>query len=219
VALFVFNVPVPYFLNMIITISIAILSFLVGSIPFAYILVKRKHNKDLRKEGSRNIGTLNAYEVSGSKGTGKLVLALDVCKGILPVLLVYIILGDSFFNASTAMVFTVLGHNFTPWLRFKGGRGLAPAAGAMLLFNPLLVVVWLISWYVTYQISKNVHIGNIIATIAMPLAAWIIPSYLAVGNVHQPPTSYAFGIAVTLLAAVIFVKHLGPLRDLLLKAN
>lgn len=204
---------------MSITFTIALISFLVGSIPFAYLLVKRNHNLDLSQNGSRNIGSMNAYEVSGSKRTGKLVLILDVFKGMLPVLLVYIVIGDSFYDAATAMVFTVLGHNFTPWLKFKGGRGLAPAAGAALFVNPLLLIVWMLSWYTVYRISKNIHLGNIIATLALPVAAWSMPSFLAIANVHQPPTSYAFGIAVTILAAVIFVKHLGPLNTLLSEAK
>ncbi len=108
-----------------------LLGYLLGSIPTAFLLVRWKSRVDIRTSGSGNVGTLNSYQVSGSKVVGFIVLVADFLKGFFAVWGTTALLGSSFEATATAGVGSVLGHNFPFWLRFHGGRGLATAAGVM----------------------------------------------------------------------------------------
>ncbi len=201
---------------MIIEYSLAsITAFLTGSIPTAYLIVKRHHKLDLRNEGSRNIGTLNAYEVTGSKRTGKTVLVLDALKGMVPVFLAHWLFPHLEALSGIALFAVVLGHNYSPWIGFKGGRGLAPAAGGMLAINPMLVGVWAAVWYLAFSLTKNVHWGNIIATIVLPVFVWLASAVAAVANLTALPDDGTLGYTTAAICGLIFIRHAKPLRDLL----
>jgi glycerol-3-phosphate acyltransferase PlsY len=194
---------------------IAILSFLLGSIPTAYLIVRRSQGKDLRNEGSGNIGTLNAYEVTRSRGVGVIVLVIDLLKGAIPILVIRLLFPEDFHGAATALVFVVLGHNYSPWIGWKGGRGLGPAAGASLAFNPLLFLVWCVLWAASYWKSRNVHFGNIAATVLSPFAALLADPVFTVTSLFPVPSRFSVGIVFFLLCTLIFIKHLEPLRQLI----
>ncbi|MBN1446904.1 MAG: glycerol-3-phosphate acyltransferase [Bacteroidetes bacterium] len=192
-----------------------LLAFLVGSFPTAYILVRRKSGKDLRKEGSGNIGTLNAFEVTRSRVIGAGVLLIDLVKGAIPVFLVYSLLGDVFLPASAALIGTVLGHNYSPWIGWKGGRGLAPAAGATLVYNPLLLVIWVIFWLAAFAKTRNVHFGNISATLLSPLIVLLFPELLQSMSLFTPASPSFLPAVAVMLFALIFLKHIDPFRQLI----
>jgi Predicted membrane protein len=111
------------------------LSYIVGSIPFAYIIVRLFFRKDISKEGSGNVGAMNSYEVTGRKWVGFLVFLFDFLKGISVVLISRYLIPDDDFAILAASFSVVLGHNFSLFLRFKGGKGLATSAGVLLLIH------------------------------------------------------------------------------------
>jgi glycerol-3-phosphate acyltransferase PlsY len=140
-------------------------SFLIGSVPTAFLLIRRSLSRDLRREGSGNIGALNAYEVSGSKYLGLSVLLIDLVKGALPLLTVPLVFGSAAGVREAAFTGVVLGHNFSPWIGFKGGRGLASAAGASLIYDIGFIVVWGAFWLASFAVTRRVIVSNIIASL------------------------------------------------------
>lgn len=187
---------------------------LLGTFPTAFLLVRRATGRDLRKEGSGNIGTLNAYEVTRSRSVGVVVLLIDVIKGSVPVVFAIRLFPDEILSGALATIGVVLGHNYSPWIGFKGGRGLASAAGAMLVFNPLLLLYWVGFWGVAFARRRDVHFGNIAASVLSPILLAFTPGLallmagFPVENAWQQP---AVASAVCLL---ILIRHIGPIRQL-----
>ena len=145
--------------------------FLLGSIPFGLLLGKLK-GVDIRDHGSGNIGATNVFRTLGKK-SGILCLFLDFCKGFIPVMIAdhlvsAVTMGQSI-EVGTALA-AILGHNYSPWIGFKGGKGIATSAGALgALMPPIaLVVVVLIFVIVTFT-TKYVSVGSIVAAIALPI--------------------------------------------------
>jgi glycerol-3-phosphate acyltransferase PlsY len=153
-----------------------LVSFLLGSVPFGHLLVKIVRKKDVREFGSGNIGATNVARAAG-KGIGCLTLALDVFKGFLPVgIAVYLgnlVTGVSIDNgrilASFVAMAAVLGHMYTPWLGFKGGKGVATALGAALIFYPAAVLPALGIFLITVAITRYVSLGSILGALSLPL--------------------------------------------------
>jgi glycerol-3-phosphate acyltransferase PlsY len=196
-------------------VLIFLLSYLVGSLPTAYLLVKRKVDLDIRTEGTGSVGGLNSYRVTRSKAVGLTVLIVDMVKGALAVAAVRLLFGNEFLNLALAAIGAVIGHNFSVWIGFKGGRGLATAAGAMFVINPLMVAVWCLGWVIVFIITRNVHWGNILATGLTPLILCVAPLWIftltPATNIHVNQ-SVSFGF---LLCGIIFIKHVKPLGELL----
>lgn len=202
-------------MNVMEYILAAACSYLAGSFPTAYLLVRSTSGKDLRTEGSGNIGALNAFEVSRSRRLGVLVLVIDLLKGGLVVLLVSLLSGNSFIAASIALFSVVLGHNYSPWIAFKGGRGLATAAGGTLVINPLLTVIWGVLWFVGFFPTKNIHFGNLFATVAATPVLLALPAAgHATALVHYDSHGQLV-ITAAIVCLIIFIRHLKPLRELL----
>jgi glycerol-3-phosphate acyltransferase PlsY len=150
-----------------------LLGFLLGSIPSGY-LVGRAKGIDIRQHGSGNIGSTNVLRTLG-KGPGYLVFACDALKGIASVLLAYRIfpnLGD--LGAIVAAVGCILGHNFTPWLAFKGGKGIATSLGVLIALLPLVSVIVLAFWILLFLATRYVSLASILAAAALPAVAWYL---------------------------------------------
>jgi acyl phosphate:glycerol-3-phosphate acyltransferase len=194
---------------------IAIAAFLVGSIPTAYLLVRRHSGKDLREEGSGNIGTLNAFEVSRSKRVGVLVLLIDVLKGFGATAIAGSLATDGYIASALAMISVVAGHNYSPWIGWKGGRGLAPAAGATIAYNPLLLGLWVLYWLLVFAKTRKVHIGNIAASVLTPATVLFTLDLCAGSSRFEPPDTWWLILPVLLLFALILIRHIEPLRALL----
>lgn len=197
------------------TFEAFVLCYLIGSLPTAYIVVKRKANIDIRSSGSGNVGSLNAYEVTGKRFVGLVVLVVDVLKGAFAVILTSFVWGSSFESMSASLVGVVVGHCFPVWLMFKGGRGLAAAAGAMLAVSWIFVVMWLACWTVGYSFSKNVHVGNIVAILASPLLAYLLPVEIILKFTMAAFSAAQILVVYSVMSAVLFIRHIGPLRDLI----
>jgi glycerol-3-phosphate acyltransferase PlsY len=189
-----------------------VVCYVIGCLPSALIISKIFSNKDPGKLGSGNYGALNSYEITGKKYVGAFVLLLDALKGAAAVLITHNLIDNTSIFVLLAAFAVVVGHCYNVFLRFRGGRGLATALGALLVFNPLLVVVWGIVWIVVHQlVRRDVSIANKVATIAAPIVLLLLPSFVIVAfnynsNIQMLPLHYrCFAVAVCI---VIFIAHL-----------
>lgn len=143
-----------------------VLAYLLGSIPFGYLAGRYWRGVDLRRQGSGNIGTTNAFRVLG-KAAGSLVFAGDLAKGLVAGLLGTWI-GGPVFGLVTGTA-AVVGHNYSVFLGFRGGRGVATSAGAVLAAAPVVLVASLAVWAVTLLASRYVSLASIIAAVFLPV--------------------------------------------------
>ena len=152
---------------------IALGSYLLGSIPFGFILTKIFLKKDIRDIGSGNIGATNALR-TGNKSLGYGTLILDITKAILPVLYVKFNYPDYIFIASLC---AFLGHVFPIWLSFKGGKGVATYIGILFSINIILGLIFVVSWAITFLISKFSSLSSLIASLIVPVYLIIFENY------------------------------------------
>jgi len=148
-------------------------SYLLGSIPFGFILTKIFLKKDIRNIGSGNIGATNTLR-TGNKSLGCATLILDITKAILPVLYVKFNYPDYIFIASLSIF---LGHVFPIWLKFKGGKGVATYVGILFSINLILGLIFVISWVVTFLISKYSSLSSLLASLTIPFYIIIFENY------------------------------------------
>lgn len=200
-------------------ILVIILSYLIGSIPWAYIIVKLFYSEDLRQKGTGNIGAMNSYDITGKKWIGVAVFILDCIKGIVSVLLARIISNDNIIPVAASGFFVILGHNFSVFMKFKGGRGLSSAVGVSLMINPLLFIIWALVWVVEYKlIKKDIHIANISATILLPAFLLIIPGNILVMLTIIPHFNRDMLISLSIsICLLILIRHFKPIYDLIKK--
>jgi glycerol-3-phosphate acyltransferase PlsY len=152
---------------------IALGSYLLGSIPFGFILTKIFLKKDIRDIGSGNIGATNALR-TGNKLLGYATLLLDITKAILPVLFIKFNYPDYIFIAALS---TFLGHVFPIWLKFKGGKGVATYVGILFSINLIFGLVFIVSWAVTFLISKYSSLSSLMASLIVPIYLIIFENY------------------------------------------
>jgi len=141
-----------------------VIAFLLGSIPTGFLIVKARKGIDIRKTGSGNIGATNVGRVLGKWGFA-LVLALDALKGFLPTLLAILLFG--LYPGIASFCGSFLGHIFTPWLRFRGGKGVATGLGAFLALDPLAMAVGVGVWLIAFLIGRYVSLASIIAALGV----------------------------------------------------
>ena len=149
---------------------IGIISYLMGSIPFGLILTKIFLKKDIREIGSGNIGATNALR-TGNKTIGYLTLVLDILKAVTPVVYVKFFYEDFLYIASLC---AFLGHVFPIWLKFKGGKGVATYLGILFAINFYFGIVFIISWFVTFFISKFSSLSSLVGAASIPIYLLIL---------------------------------------------
>ncbi|GDY22875.1 glycerol-3-phosphate acyltransferase [Verrucomicrobiota bacterium] len=187
--------------------------YFLGSIPTGY-LVARFRGVDIRTVGSGNIGATNVFRILG-KGPGTFVLLADAFKGFLACWLLAR-LGANLASATTpasparlealqltAGIAAILGHNYTCWLKFKGGKGIATTAGVLLALVPLALGILLSLWGIVLALSRYVSLASIIAAAAMPFVVWLTGGSTTV-----------IGIT-TVIGALAIYKHKANLQRLL----
>ncbi len=179
-------------------IIFTLLAYLFGSLPNGLYVAKVK-NVDIRNKGSKNTGATNVFRVMGAK-FGILVLILDALKGFLPLILaekagvhgkILVLIG----------VTAVIGHTFSPFLNFKGGKGVATSLGIFLYLTPVPMLITLGMFFIVVGISKYVSLGSVLASILLPLLILIMPANEKLGN-----KTVVFIISA-LLGAYIIYKH------------
>ena len=151
-------------------------SYLLGSIPFGFILTKIFLKKDIRDIGSGNIGATNALR-TGITSLGYATLILDITKAILPVLYVKFNYPDYIFIASLS---AFLGHVFPVWLKFKGGKGVASYVGILFSINIILGFLFIVSWAITFLISKYSSLSSLVASLIIPIYLTIFQNYSSI---------------------------------------
>ena len=184
-----------------------ILFYLLGSLPFALILPKIFGYGDIRNIGSGNVGATNVLR-TGNKYLAFIVLCLDVLKGLLP----FIILNLYFHEINMLLAvllchFTILGHIFPIWLKFKGGKGVATYIGFLFGLNAILGISFLIVWIVIALISRYSSLSSLIASLIAPIYFFFI----------NP--NYYIGIFLFYLFLIIMLKHSKNIKRLLTGAE
>jgi len=190
-------------------IIVAVAAYLLGSIPTGFLVAKAKVI-DIRKIGSGNIGATNAMRVLG-KPAGIFVLLMDAAKGFFAVGIGYFIsksFGATVEQIETARVlagiFAVLGHNYTCWLKFKGGKGIATTAGVYLALAPTALGIALVIFILALLLTKYVSVASMSAAIALPGAVWILQ-----------PHNLFLGIVTTALGVLAIYKHKSNIQRLM----
>jgi glycerol-3-phosphate acyltransferase PlsY len=193
---------------MLLWIVILAVAYLLGSIPFGFVLVWMFKHEDVRKTGSGNIGATNVAR-SGGKGLGMLTLLLDALKGVAAVLLALHfaprVHGAPSDLAVAAAVAAVVGHIFTVWLGFKGGKGIATALGVFLALVPMVALASLGVFVVIFALTRYVSLASICAALSVPLFTWLlVPA-------HTP----GLLAGVSFISLLSIVKHHANIRRLL----
>jgi glycerol-3-phosphate acyltransferase PlsY len=205
-------------------IVVAVAAYLLGSIPTGFLVAKAK-GIDIRSVGSGNIGATNAMRVLG-KPAGIFVLLMDAAKGFIACFM-GVFIYTNYFNqfgglhstsdsipsfsqeeiehiAIIAGIFAVLGHNYTCWLKFKGGKGIATTAGVYLALAPEALGIALAVFILTILVTRYVSVGSIAAAIALPVTVWIMA-----------PQNLFLGIVTTALGALAIYKHKSNIQRLM----
>jgi glycerol-3-phosphate acyltransferase PlsY len=190
---------------MIETVPWLFAAYLVGSIPASYLAARWFGGIDLREHGSRNLGATNLYRTLGWKFAVPVGL-FDVAKGALPTLAFASRAGDHPFLPSLCGLAAVVGHTLSPFAGFKGGKGVATAAGMLLALTPAAVGLVALLWLVLVRVTGYVSVGSIAAAAAFPLADWTLQPG------RRNPADLGLDCA---LAAFIVWKHRGNITRLL----
>lgn len=192
---------------------IAVVAYLLGSIPWGYLLVRAFRHQDIRETGSGNIGATNVLR-SGSKGLGAATFVLDAAKGwvavafataVLPMLPARWVQHDSAYTfhvavaASLAGLCAILGHVFPVWLGFRGGKGVATGFGIFLALAWPVALVSLVVFSLSFAISRIVSLASLLGTLAIPVAALALPPHLGRG--------WAVFSVMLLVPLIVILKH------------
>lgn len=181
--------------------------YLLGSIPTAYFIVRSRSGADIRKSGSGNVGARNTYDVTGSKGLGIIVLLLDYAKGFVATLLPLGFVWGTPALAIAAGIGAVVGHNYPVWLRFHGGRGLSTTAGVMMVLGWLFVIVWCSLWCIVYLRSKDILLGNILASVLAVPILLTLPDGMLTSTSPAGLSAFEVFAATGTLCVLILVRH------------
>ena len=192
---------------------VIVVAYLIGSISFSVLISKKIAGFDVRKKGSGNAGATNVLRSVGKKAA-ILTLICDVLKGVLAVLLAYMI-GNIFVDLNNSLLiqlaglFVIIGHTYPIFFEFKGGKGIATALGVLLITNWNIGLICLVFALVIMAITRIVSLGSIFAAILFPVLIIFMPhiNYLVDGNY----VFYAF-----ILAIIVIFNHRGNIRRLIM---
>ena len=179
--------------------SILFISYLIGSIPFGFLLTKIFLKKDIREIGSGNIGATNALR-TGNKLIGYSTLILDISKAVILLLIIKFNFSEYLFTSSIAVF---LGHVFPIWLKFKGGKGVATYVGILFCVNIYLAVIFIIVWFVVFVMSKYSSLASMVASLLVPLS-----SYFFIDDIN-----YYFYIILFLLILITHRENIKRLKN------
>jgi len=181
-------------------IVIVIVAYLIGSIPFGYLIVRRKIGADIRQTGSGGTGATNVSRRAG-KAAGILTLLLDAAKGSAAVLIAKAVAGDDWVIAAAAIA-ALVGHIFPVWLGFRGGKGVATGVGIFLVLAPVALLCAGVVFVAIVALTRYVSLGSIVAAILIPVFVWLLSDL-------RPLL-----IAATVGAALIVFAHRGNIQRL-----
>jgi len=180
----------------------ASIGYLLGSIPFGYLLVRIFHGEDIRQTGSGNIGATNVSRTSLALGI--VTLLFDAGKGLAAVLLARFLFPGNVTAAGVAALFAVIGHIFSVWLKFRGGKGVATGLGSFILLAPKSVVICIAIFLAMVALFRYVSLASMIAVSLLPVLIFVLTP-------HTPE----FALVALLSAILILVQHRGNMGRLL----
>lgn len=212
-------------LNISIGILLIILSYFLGSIPFGVILGKGICKKDIREYGSKNIGTTNAIRVLGKK-VGFLVFFCDVLKGAFVIILVKILTATKvWINPAEIDIFlygaaAIIGHSFSIFLNFKGGKAVATSLGVVIVLTPIPAILCLIVFIIFLYSTGYVSIASTGATITVILSTWLLYAFglketTNLGEYFIAKPSTLLAVLYSILAGLILLKHIKNYKRLI----
>lgn len=182
-------------------IAVVVMGYLIGAVPTGLVLVRLLRGEDIRRYGSGNIGTVNVYRVAGP-AVAAAVLAVDILKGLVPVLLAAH-LGAGPGLVVLAGLAAIAGHNWSVFLGFRGGKGIATSYGVLLgLWWPAALVAAAV-WVGVVGLTRYASLGSLLGVASVPVTLW---------GFHQPPEYVAFGVVAVLLA---LYRHRANIQRLL----
>lgn len=182
------------------------IAYLLGSIPFGFLIVKAR-GADIRTAGSGNIGAANVTRNAGAVA-GILTLLLDVGKGYAAVWIASRITGGEIMWMMAAAVLAVIGHMFPIWLGFKGGKGVATGLGVFLPICPQAVAAGIVLWILVVAFWRYSSLGSVVAAAALPIFV-----YFLYAPQHAPPAYVTMG--TVLIAVLVLVKHRSNIERLI----
>lgn len=177
-----------------------LLSYIFGSIPVG-LIVSKVMNKDIRTLGSGNIGTSNSFRVLGKKA-GAVVFLGDLLKGFLPALFAGLYGGDLFIVV--AAVGSVIGHSYSMFIKFKGGKGVATSVGAVLAMNWIAGLAGILIFVILVIVVKYPSLSSMIAAVSVAVISWV-----------SPGDSLTIKIGITLLVVFVILRHTSNIQRLL----
>ncbi len=182
--------PVAYFLIVVLA------AYLVGSVSFAVIISKR-HGVDILKAGSGNPGATNVKRVVG-KGAGNLCFVMDALKGVAAAGIPMLVFAGQGWGAQlgvTGLVAALVGHSFSVFIGFRGGKGVATTIGGLLALCPLVIIVGVIAWLAVFYSTRYVSLSSIVLGLSLPIASWLL---------NEPAIIRYFTLV---LAAILIIRH------------
>lgn len=185
-------------------------AYLLGGIPFGLILAKIFGNVNIQNEGSKSIGATNVLRVLKQKDPklakkiAVLTVVCDVLKGVLPILIAKSI-GLAPATLWAMAVFSVVGHCYSPFLKFEGGKGVATGAGVLAIFLPLEIIIALAVWFVVGRVLKISSLASLAALIALIVSSFIIHPQMPDIDSHAP---------IFIIAFIVFYKHIPNIKRL-----
>lgn len=220
-----YKIPIMQAIDIVISILFIILSYFIGSIPFGVVLGKLICKKDIREYGSKNIGTTNAIRVLGKK-VGYLVFFCDVFKGCFVILLIKLLEVTNVWHNPSGIDFflygasAILGHSFSVFLNFKGGKAVATSLGVVLILTPIPAISCLIIFAIVFYTTKYVSLASTGATFTVILTTWILFAFgvqevTNFGLYFIAKPSLLLSILYTILAGMILIKHIKNYKRLL----
>lgn len=178
-----------------------LLGYFLGAIPFG-VIVGKAHGVDVRAVGSGNSGATNVWRTLGP-GAGILVFALDVCKGLAAPLIARTLPGGDHWTIALCAALAIVGHTFSVFLKFRGGKGIATGLGAALGLMPVPAVIAFALWGVALLLSRMISVASVVACVALPLVAW------------QLDAPRPFVLVIAIIAMIAIVKHIPNIRRIL----
>ncbi len=175
----------------------AVVSYLLGSIPFGFLLVRIVTGEDVRASGSGNIGATNVARRSPALGVATLLL--DAAKGLVAVLVARVLFGGPHQQLimTTAAFFAVFGHLFPVWLKFRGGKGVATSLGAFILLTPKSILCMVVVFLLIAVAFRYVSLGSVAVAASFPMLAWALHEYVDSRQL----------ILIALVSALVIWKH------------
>jgi acyl phosphate:glycerol-3-phosphate acyltransferase len=191
---------------------VVIIAYLIGSIPFGYLIVRHRVGDDVRKSGSGGTGATNVSRRAG-KAAGVFTLVLDALKGVLAIIVAQILIGEGGsaidWLTAAAGIASIAGHIFPVWLGFRGGKGVATGVGVFLMLAPIAVLCAGIIFVVVVWITKYVSLGSMVAAAMIPLFVWMDMVFI------KPITDLRPLLAAAVVGAMLIIfAHRGNIARL-----